>query len=131
MRDAEHLQIPKSTLYNLVEDQVPGRRSRFHWEAVDSWLAQGPRRRGGRAEARGAKLTAPRSGADLGTHGMVRRRGADGRRYLSAREDPTQHRPCRDTTVRGAARAATPMRQLMESTTTRRNAMVRPEVVRG
>jgi excisionase family DNA binding protein len=44
---AEYLQIPKSTLYKLVQDgKVPGkkvgRQWRFHREAVDAWLAQGP-----------------------------------------------------------------------------------------
>lgn len=44
---AEYLQIPKSTLYKLVQDgKVPGkkvgRQWRFHREAVDAWLAEGP-----------------------------------------------------------------------------------------
>jgi excisionase family DNA binding protein len=44
---AEYLQIPKSTLYKLVQDgKVPGkkvgRQWRFHREAVDAWLVQGP-----------------------------------------------------------------------------------------
>jgi excisionase family DNA binding protein len=44
---AEYLQIPKSTLYKLVQDgKVPGkkvgRQWRFHRDAVDAWLAEGP-----------------------------------------------------------------------------------------
>ena len=44
---AEYLQIPKSTIYKLVQDgKVPGkkvgRQWRFHREAVDAWLAEGP-----------------------------------------------------------------------------------------
>ena len=43
---AAYLQIPKSTLYKLVQDgKVPGkkigRQWRFHREAVDAWLAHG------------------------------------------------------------------------------------------
>ncbi len=43
----EYLQIPKSTLYKLVQERkVPGkkvgRQWRFHREAVDAWLAAGP-----------------------------------------------------------------------------------------
>ncbi len=44
---AEYLQIPKSTIYKLVQDgKVPGkkvgRQWRFHREAVDAWLAATP-----------------------------------------------------------------------------------------
>ncbi|MGH8591045.1 MAG: helix-turn-helix domain-containing protein [Gammaproteobacteria bacterium] len=53
---AEYLQIPKSTLYKLVQDgKVPGkkvgRQWRFHREAVDAWLAQGPDLSGGEGPA--------------------------------------------------------------------------------
>lgn len=44
---ADYLQIPKSTLYKLVQEgKVPGkkvgRQWRFHREAVDIWLAESP-----------------------------------------------------------------------------------------
>ncbi len=44
---AAYLQIPKSTLYKLVQDgKVPGkkvgRQWRFHRDAIDAWLAAGP-----------------------------------------------------------------------------------------
>lgn len=47
---AAYLQLPKSTLYKLVQEgKVPGRKLgrqwRFHRSAVDAWLAQGTSRR--------------------------------------------------------------------------------------
>jgi len=49
---AEYLQIPKSTLYKLVQDgKAPGkkvgRQWRFHRETVDAWLADRPDLSGG------------------------------------------------------------------------------------
>ena len=43
---AAYLQIPKSTLYKLVQEgKVPGRKIgrqwRFHRDSVDAWLGQG------------------------------------------------------------------------------------------
>jgi len=43
---AAYLQLPKSTLYKLVQEgKVPGRKLgrqwRFHRSAVDAWLAEG------------------------------------------------------------------------------------------
>jgi excisionase family DNA binding protein len=57
---AEYLQIPKSTLYKLVQDgKVPGkkvgRQWRFHRDAVDTWLAEGPDLSGGEQPARPAQ----------------------------------------------------------------------------
>ena len=44
---AEYLKISKSTLYKLaVEDKIPGtkigKRWRFHKDAIDAWVKQGP-----------------------------------------------------------------------------------------
>jgi excisionase family DNA binding protein len=44
---AEYLKISKSTLYKLaVENKLPGtkigKRWRFHKEAIDEWVKQGP-----------------------------------------------------------------------------------------
>lgn len=44
---AEYLQIPKSTIYKLVQDgKVPGkkvgRQWRFHRDVIDGWLAEAP-----------------------------------------------------------------------------------------
>ena len=54
---AEYLQIPKSTIYKLVQDgKVPGkkvgRQWRFHRDAIDAWLAEGPDLSGGEAPPR-------------------------------------------------------------------------------
>jgi excisionase family DNA binding protein len=43
---AAYLQLPKSTLYKLVQEgKVPGRKLgrqwRFHRRAIDTWLSQG------------------------------------------------------------------------------------------
>lgn len=44
---AEYLKISKSTLYKLaVENKLPGtkigKRWRFHKDAIDAWVKQGP-----------------------------------------------------------------------------------------
>mgnify|MGYP000907086120 FL=1 len=44
---AEYLKISKSTLYKLaVENKIPGtkigKRWRFHKDAIDEWVKQGP-----------------------------------------------------------------------------------------
>jgi excisionase family DNA binding protein len=44
---AEYLKISKSTLYKLaVESKIPGtkigKRWRFHKDAIDEWVKQGP-----------------------------------------------------------------------------------------
>jgi excisionase family DNA binding protein len=54
---AEYLQIPKSTLYKLVQDgkfpgKKVGRQWRFRREAVDAWLAEGSDLSGGEGPVR-------------------------------------------------------------------------------
>ena len=50
---ADYLKISKSTLYKLaVENKIPGtkigKRWRFHKDAIDDWVKQGPEQSGNR-----------------------------------------------------------------------------------